>query len=110
MNKLKAALVESFVGTVALGWMFALAIEHFANAFAAPWRMWTTRRIFSSGLRPATNLNFSLQDAAPDLIVGVLLVLIGLALLRWLYFKPIGRAELTSARPDQPIGAPTRLD
>lgn len=37
MNKLKAALVESFVGTVALGWMFALAIEHFANAFAAPW-------------------------------------------------------------------------
>ena len=100
MNKLKAALVESFVGTVALGWMFALAIEHFANAFAAPWRVWATQRVFSSGLRPATNLHFSLQDCAADLIVAALLVLIGLALLRWLYFKPTENAASLSARPE----------
>lgn len=100
MNKVKSALVESFVGTVALGWVFATAIEHFANAFAAPWRVWTTRRIFSSGLRPATNLNFSLLDGAPDLIVALLLVLIGLVLLHWLYFKPTENAASLSARPE----------
>lgn len=100
MNKLKATLVESFVGTVALGWVFALAIEHFANAFAAPWRVWSTQRVFSNGLRPATNLHFSLQDSAADLIVAVVLVLVGLALLRWLYFESTENAASLSAKPE----------
>ena len=43
-KRLKRALVTSFVGTIALGWVFAQVILHFAYIFSAPIAGWLMRR------------------------------------------------------------------
>lgn len=43
-ERLKRALVESYVGAVALGYPFAQAIMHFVNIFASPVSAWAARK------------------------------------------------------------------
>jgi hypothetical protein len=89
-ERLKVALVESFVGAIALGWVFAQGILHFAYIFSAPAAGWVMRREYHGIIDRAAFANsFSLQDAVPELIRSVLLLLVGYWLLRWLYFKPL---------------------
>lgn len=103
-DRLKKALVTSFVGTIALGWLFAQAILHFANIFSAPITGWLMRREYSGLVEHSTAIGFSLQDSVPELVKCVLLLLIGYLLLRWLYFTPVKQertldAEQTPANP-----------
>jgi hypothetical protein len=86
LERLKRALVNSFVGAIALGWLFAQGILHFAYVFSAPVAGWLTRREYH-GMVVSTG--FSLQDALPELVRSVSLLLVGYLLLRWLYYKPI---------------------
>lgn len=87
-KKFKTALVKSFVGAIALGWIFAQAILHFAYIFSNPVTGWLTRREYS-GLVKGVPAGFTLQDALPELARSFVLLLIGCLLLRWLYFKPL---------------------
>ncbi|HKW25849.1 MAG TPA: hypothetical protein VJN48_08700 [Terriglobales bacterium] len=89
LNRLKKALVESFVGAIALGWIFSAAILHFAYIFSAPIAGWVTRRQYSGVLNHTTAVGFSFQDALPELVRSVSLLVLGYILLRWLYFKPV---------------------
>jgi hypothetical protein len=87
---LKKTLVNSFVGAIALGWVFAQGILHFAYVFSAPLAGWLTRREYRGMVdRSTISTGFTLQDALPELARSVSLLLVGYFLLRWLYYKPI---------------------
>ncbi|MGC1781990.1 MAG: hypothetical protein WA708_05685 [Acidobacteriaceae bacterium] len=86
MHNFKHALVQSFVATVALGWVFAAAIQHLADAFVAPLRNFIFHRQFSGIVqREIGRSGIAVQDGAPDLLLAFLLLLIGYFLLRWLF-------------------------
>jgi hypothetical protein len=96
LDRLKQALVESYVGAIALGYLFAQGILHFVGIFTSPVAGWISRKQYG-GLVPSTTSlpGFSLQDALPELVRFVLLLLVWWVLLRWLYFEPL--KEQTSA-------------
>jgi hypothetical protein len=90
LNRLRAVLVNSFVGAIGLGWLFAQGVLHFAYVFSAPIASWLTRREYRGiADRPNFSTAFSLQDALPELVRSFSLLLVAYLLLRWLYFKPI---------------------
>lgn len=96
-NRFRDALVRSYVGAIALGWVFGQGILHFAYIFTAPVTGWLGRREYHSlSLSKNPVPPFTLQDAVPDLLRSVVLLLIGYLLLRWLYYKPETR-ETTQA-------------
>jgi hypothetical protein len=89
-RKCKGALVKSFVGAIALGWIFAQGILHFAYIFSSPVGAWVSRRQFHGTLDHATiTTGFSFQDALPEVAKSFALLIVGYLLLRWLYFKPL---------------------
>jgi hypothetical protein len=65
-KRLKHTLVKSFVGAIALGWLFAQGILHFANIFSAPIAGWVMRREYHGMMERAnSSTGFSLRDALP---------------------------------------------
>ncbi len=102
-KRLKRALVTSFVGAIALGWLFAQGILHFANIFSAPIAGWLMRREYRGVMERAnTATGFSLQDAVPELVRSFSLLLVGYFLLRWLYFKPLEQKTTESGSEQSP--------
>jgi hypothetical protein len=93
LRRFKSALVKSFVGAIALGWIFAQGILHFAYIFSAPVTGWLSRREFSGLVGHTTPTNFSLDEALLELARSVVVLVIGYLLLRWLYFKPLEEPE-----------------
>jgi hypothetical protein len=92
LSRLKAALVESFVGAIALGYLLAQTILHFVNVFASPVAGWVSRKQYGGMMPKETNLpGFSLRDALPDVARFIVLLLVWYVLVRWLYFKPAGK-------------------
>ena len=99
-DRLKRTLVESFVGAIALGYLFAQAALNFVNVFRAPVAGWVRQREFPSTTAAA---RFSPQSALPQLVSFVVLLLFWYVLLRWLYFTPPKRATSEPApNPAQP--------
>jgi hypothetical protein len=89
-KRLKRSLVTSYVGAIALGYLFAQGILHFASVFSAPVAAWLMRREYRGVMEHAnTGAGFSLRDALPELARSVSLLLVGYFLLRWLYFTPL---------------------
>jgi hypothetical protein len=97
LNRLKRALVESFVGAIALGYVLAQIIMHFVNIFASPIGAWIARDEYHR-LAPQSSapMGFPYRRALPELVSFLLLLLVWFALLRWLYWKPV-----TLDRPQQ---------
>jgi len=105
LRRFKLVLVESFVGAIALGWLFAQGILHFAYIFAVPVVNWVGRNTYRKFADQAgVPLAFSLRDSLPELARSVSLLVVGYVLLRWLYFKPIEqyiqRATPSAGQPD----------
>jgi hypothetical protein len=44
LNRLKRVLVKSFIGAIALGYLFAEAVLYFVNIFTAPISEWITQK------------------------------------------------------------------
>jgi hypothetical protein len=87
-DRLKHALVESYVGAIALGYLFAQGVLHFVNIFASPIAGWVSRKQYGEFVPHTTApAGFPLQDALPELVRFFLLLLVWYILLRWLYFK-----------------------
>jgi hypothetical protein len=86
-ERFKSALVSSFVGAIAVGWIFAQGTLHFAYIFSAPVAGWLTRREYQR-MFDRSYEGFSFHDALPELAKSVPLLLVGYLLLRWLYYKP----------------------
>ncbi len=88
-ERLKRALVESFVGAIALGYLLAQCILHFVDIFASPIAGWVSRNDYRAIIPGGAALaGFSLKDALPDLSRFVVLFLVWYLLVRWLYFTP----------------------
>jgi hypothetical protein len=102
LDRLKQALVESYVGTIALGYLFAQGVLHFANIFVSPVAGWISRKQYG-GLAPGTTglPGFSLRDALPEAVRFLLLLLVWFVLVRWLYFKPLKETSESGATPEQ---------
>jgi hypothetical protein len=98
LDRLKRALVDSYVGAVGLGYLLSQCVGHFVNIFAMPVVQWVARDQYheivprSSGLSP--------KDALPDLVKFVVMLLVWLVLLRWLYFA--GPQEQVSQQAPNP--------
>ena len=104
IERLKRSLVDSFVGAIALGWLFAQSIVHFVDIFSAPVSGWIIRSEFpqftNSVLAPT---GFLFREALPDLIRSFSLLLAGYILLRWLYFEPLkNEPPEPMPNPEQP--------
>ncbi len=104
LERLKSALVGSFVGAIALGWLLAQGIMHFAGIFTAPLTNWIARREYRElADRYAVSTVFSFQDAVPELAKSVSLLILCYVLLRWLYFKPVVPPPIQdTTAPSQP--------
>jgi hypothetical protein len=105
LEKLKNTLVESFVGVIALGWLFAQGIVHFAYVFTAPLAGWISSREYFAMTARTTSPGYWFRDSLLELARSFSLLLLGYVLLRWLYFKPA--KETTERPPDQPEGIRT---
>jgi hypothetical protein len=97
-KRLKKTLVESYVGAIGLGWLFAQGILHFSFVFTAPLADWMSRTEYL-GLtgRAAASAGFLFKDAVLELGRSFSLLLLGYVLLRWLYFKPLEKETTTLA-------------
>lgn len=90
LKRLKRALVDSYIGAIALGYALAQCIFHFVNIFAAPIAGWITRSEYKEALTHSTDLiGFTFKDALPELVRFVLLLAVWYVLVRWLYFAPV---------------------
>ncbi len=86
-------------GAIALGYLFAQGILRFVNIFVSPVAGWLSRKQYGGLVPRTTSLpGFSLQDALPELVRFVLLLLVWCVLLRWLYFEPL-KNETSEAMP-----------
>jgi hypothetical protein len=104
-ERLKRAMVESFVGTVALGYLLAQCIMHFVGVFAAPIQDWVARKEYRDILSGTGRLTgFPFDFALPELVRFFLLLLVWYVLLRWLYFKPVKKVP---SEPASDSGQPT---
>lgn len=100
LKRLRRTLVESYVGAIALGWLLAQGILHFAYVFSSPVAGWVARyeyRQISDRLSPPSSFLF--QDALLELVRSFFLLLVWYVLMRWLYFKPLEKETLEPA-PD----------
>jgi len=84
---LKTALVGSYVGAIAIGYLLGDGVEHIVSVFISPISEWVQlkelHRISPQGL---TGSQFGLLSSLPHVFYGALYILIALALLRWLYY------------------------
>jgi hypothetical protein len=89
LDWLKRTMVESYMGAIALGYLFAQIVLHFVGIFASPVVSWVARDEYRQ-LAPRTppSAEFVLEFALPELARFTLLLLVWYFLLRWLYFKP----------------------
>jgi hypothetical protein len=89
-ERLKRALVESLVGAVALGYLFAECVLHFVKIFTSPLGVWFMRNEYREFVPHTTGLASGLLRAAlSELVAFLLLLLAWFVLVRWLYFTPL---------------------
>jgi hypothetical protein len=89
LERVKNALVQSFVGAIAIGWLFANGIVRFVTGITTPLTEWMTEQIQqqqSSVLLRSSQFRF--QRVISEWIAAALLLLVAYQLLRWLYFEP----------------------
>jgi len=87
-DRLKTVLVETFIGVIALGYLFAEAILYFVNIFTTSLAVWVGRNTphpFPSGVSP-------LEAVVRPAAAFVVLQLVWYGLMRWLYFTPLNKA------------------
>lgn len=102
-RRLKSALVDSFVGAIAVGCLLAQALENIGYAFAAP----STRLMDERALQLASNSraghpSLSLAAGLPQLLLGCAYLFIAWAFLRWLYYNaPKNQTPLQTSEPEQ---------
>ena len=87
MRKLKRAIVESFVGAVALGYLLAEGIMSVVGIFTAPLSSWIARKDYGSVTHISSEFSFSY--AWPQAARAIGLLVLFYILLRWLYFAPV---------------------
>jgi predicted Kef-type K+ transport protein len=86
LSRLRRALADSFVGAIALGWLFAQGIFQIVSIFTLPVSSWYQQRRVEQLRAVTVPLGFPYQVAIAPAISGLLLLIAGFLLLRWLYW------------------------
>ena len=94
LKRLKTALVDSFIGAIAVGWIFAQGIMHFVGIFIDPYTRWLSERqlwklIPDKPVQPV----FPYQMAISEFVYCTFSLLIAYGLLRWLYYPAKEKQE-----------------
>jgi len=98
LHRLKTALVDSYVGAIALGYMLGEGVEQIVTVFIAPFSEWVQmKELHRISPQGAPDTGLGVLSSLPHLAYGVFYVLIALALLRWLYYP--AKVE-TLSQPD----------
>lgn len=88
LKRFKRALVESYVGAIALGYLLAETVLHFCYTFATPVSGWVSRTEYRDPLgRTTLPQGFRLQEGLPELVRFVVLLVSWCLLMYWLYVK-----------------------
>lgn len=98
LDRLKIALVDSFAGAIALGLLFAEAIQRLAYIFSEPVTQWLVQRFREQQLNRNSAVyqvppRFPFEMAIPQLFTAFFLLGASYLLLRWLYFPPAEKQE-----------------
>lgn len=102
LDRLKQAIVKSYVGAVGLGYLLAQIVLNFVAIFASPIAGWASERVYlniSSAV--ATQHGIPYEVAFPDFVRFVLLSALFYLLMRWLYF-PRRMAAAPETSPQNP--------
>jgi hypothetical protein len=91
LSTMKTALVKSFVGAIALGYLFAQGVVYFIGIFVDPVIRWITLRqtirMYQDQITSKPP-DFPFQVAISEFVYCVFSLLIAYGLLRWLYYPP----------------------
>jgi hypothetical protein len=99
LERIKKALVESFVGVIVVGMLFADGIMSFVSGISTPLANWLTEWIQQakgSVLVQTPLPRFPVLPFIREWIAAALLLLAAFLLLRWLYIEP------SAAEPSDP--------
>lgn len=89
LKRLRQAVVESYIGAVALGHLLAQVVLQFISIFASPVAGWASRTDLREAMRGApVSTGISFRDGLPYLIRFVGLSAVWWILVRWLYYNP----------------------
>ncbi|HEV2491059.1 MAG TPA: hypothetical protein VGT03_14735 [Candidatus Acidoferrales bacterium] len=88
LDKLKRALVESYIGAIALGYVLAQAILYFMLTIVSPFTAWLSHAYFKDVPSRPTPADLPFYNALVDLASFVSLTLLWFVLMYWLYVKP----------------------
>jgi hypothetical protein len=105
LDRIKKALVESFVGVIIVGGLFVSGITSCVSGIAAPLANWLTESIQRAKNPvgyPAQPPQFLYQLFFREWITSALILLVAFLLLRWLYIEPA--AEPSDASQEQEPG------
>jgi hypothetical protein len=93
LERVKKAFVESFVGAIAVAWLFAAGIMNFVSSFTSPLDDWLLNRMrwhdspaYSRALSAPQRIHYEL--AIPRLIEASLILIVAYLFFRWLYLEP----------------------
>jgi hypothetical protein len=93
-DHLKHVLVESFIGAIALGYIFAEVILYFVGMFTSPLSTWAAQNLYRA-IAPgsAASLGPYLRAAVSPAVGCISLLSVWYLLLRWLYLTPVKKDE-----------------
>lgn len=96
-KRVKRALVESYVGAIALGYLLAESVLYLINVVAAPETAWAQQRYRAGMPGQVSWTTLALADATDPFVKFILLLVFWYILLRWLYFEKPAKRTPASA-------------
>jgi len=105
LERIKKALVESFVGVIVVGMLFADGIGSLISGISIPlgnWiSLWIQQTKVSAGF-PTPAPQFSIDPFFREWISAVCFLLVAFLLLRWLYMEPRAAEPSDPAQEEEP--------
>lgn len=94
IGRLRTALVESYVGAILAGWLFAEGLIHAVRVVTSPLVTWEGTMFARSlmAYHPPRE-PFPWGAALPEALSALLLLVIAYGILRWLYYEKPNRQE-----------------
>jgi hypothetical protein len=93
LERVKTALVDSFVGAIAIGLLLSQGISQIVRVAVNPITVWLQQRQYSENHPVGAVRAASLESMLPQLLMSVPLLLIAYGLLRWLYFPYVEKQD-----------------
>jgi hypothetical protein len=103
LERLKTALVDSFVGAIAIGLLLSQGLAEIVGPVINPITAWVQQRQHWGSFPPgAPGAVLAFQSVLPQLLRAVLILLIAYGLLYWLYFpKPEKQNQDATPEPEE---------